>query len=514
MIVAAASATTIQRPPPSLPPMWTGMPTANYTMPGYDGGTLNIEFYSDCSQGAALQRMKTVYPDTYTVITYCDKGWQYLLQPQGIAPPFCEIWPVAADTCELCSCPFCLNQDAEGRWGSQGAGAVTWISGPDAATSPVTGEPVLVWHGTQPNGNSVEHSSSSSSSSSSTSGSSVPVTQYITSPNYLSVGTHFAHFATTFNLSTFDRPALCPPLPSTRPLRSRRGRRRAEGGVESVTGASGGAEGAAGAEESAEEGAEATSDGWPSRRLGRAVRLGWDSREARPGWRSQSPEPWRGHAAPRAAARLDSVGNVGGVVQEVPAPPLPLRLSAVLITNFSQPGYEGGNVNTSFTADCSLGAAKQVISTTYGNFHTVLVNCAEGIVYRYDLAGIECSTAVVGADVDPRICETCALPFGLRDTSGVYRTGRNASQRFEWGCSTVDPNSGDTTYHGLQGGSTSEGARALQLNFTFGSDGVPLTQNSSLPGWQSLIVTFYEYTTEINASLLTPPACFGRTAGA
>ena len=104
-ILAAAAAAAIEGPP-GLPPVWTGVPTANYTMPGYDGGTLNIAFYSDCSRGASLQRMKTVYPDTYTVITYCDRGWSYLLQPQGPGPHTCVVWPVAPGTCEVCACPF------------------------------------------------------------------------------------------------------------------------------------------------------------------------------------------------------------------------------------------------------------------------------------------------------------------------------------------------------------------------------------------------------------------------
>jgi hypothetical protein len=78
------------------------------------------------------------------------------------------------------------------------------------------------------------------------------------------------------------------------------------------------------------------------------------------------------------AGGTGGTGGAGGAgssatsgVQASPAPSLPLRLRATLIANFSQPGYAGGNVNTSFTADCSLGPSKQLISTTYGNFHTV-----------------------------------------------------------------------------------------------------------------------------------------------
>ena len=82
----------------------------------------------------------------------------------------------------------------------------------------------------------------------------------------------------------------------------------------------------------------------------------------------------------------------------------------------------------------------------------------------------------------------------------------NPSQTFAWGGRTVGA-VGESTYHGVQGGQ-------LELNFSFGRDGAPLRQSTRLPGWQSLIVTFHEYSADINASLLAPPACFGRTAGA
>ena len=123
--------------PPDLPLMWAGVPTANYTMPGYDAGILNIKFYSDCSRGPAQQRMKTVYPDNYTVLTYCDLGFQYVLGKNGYEAPLCEIWPIYPGTCDVCSCPFCVRQDPEGTWGSQGPGAVTWTSGGEQETSPV-----------------------------------------------------------------------------------------------------------------------------------------------------------------------------------------------------------------------------------------------------------------------------------------------------------------------------------------------------------------------------------------
>ena len=100
--------------------------------------------------------------------------------------------------------------------------------------------------------------------------------------------------------------------------------------------------------------------------------------------------------------------------------------------------------------------------------------------------------------VDGRICETCAFPFGIRDTAGVYRTGSASPQVFEWGSKTTGPEG--VTYRGLEG--------ALELNFTFTPAGVPLQQRVTQPGWQRLIVQVSEYTTDINASLFTPPPCF------
>lgn len=440
MLMVAAAAV---EGPPNIPPMWTGVPTANYTMPGYDAGTLNIRFYSDCSQGPSLQRMKTVYPDNYTVLTYCDKGYQYTLGKNGFKAPACEVWPVYPGNCDVCSCPYCVRQDADGTWGSQGAGAVTWTSGHEAATSPVTGESVLIWRGTQANGNLVEHSVAINTTGN------YPVTQYITSPDYLSIGTYFKHFADTFDPSVFDEPSICPALPTEH-----------------------------GGRGAAEPEAEALEEVHASRQLGT---------ESHAATLASTPPP---------SARMASANASGD-----PAPALPLRLSAVLISNISQPGYEGGNVKTAFTADCSRGPQQQVISTTYGNFHTVLVNCSAGVVYNYDLAGIDCDTVDIGVGVDRRICETCALPFGVRSTAGIYRTGSAASQVFTWRNKTVRP-SGETTYHGVQGG--------LELNFTFGPDGTPLAQNTTQPGWQSVMIAFSEYTTSIDASLFVPPVCFSK----
>ena len=89
--------------------------------------------------------------------------------------------------------------------------------------------------------------------------------------------------------------------------------------------------------------------------------------------------------------------TLGGGSNSTAAPALPARFSAKLVSNISQPGYEGGNVLTVVRVDCSEGPARQRMHTTFGNFHSVLVDCAAGIVRNWDLAGIGCSTMPIGS---------------------------------------------------------------------------------------------------------------------
>ena len=119
--------------PPNFPPVWSGIPTANYTMVGYDAGTLNVAFSSDCSAGPGSQKISTVYPDRYTVITRCDQGVSYVIDPSSRGGG-CVLWPIMGDTCKYCACPFCVR-DFRGGWGSAGPGEITWSSEGAPSTS-------------------------------------------------------------------------------------------------------------------------------------------------------------------------------------------------------------------------------------------------------------------------------------------------------------------------------------------------------------------------------------------
>ena len=80
----------------------------------------------------------------------------------------------------------------------------------------------------------------------------------------------------------------------------------------------------------------------------------------------------------------------------------------------------------------------------------------------------------------PRVCDECGLPFGFRDTGGVYRTGNGSGQTFAWGAATSDAD-GATTYHARLGGT-------LALAFTFARNGTPTAQRSAQLGWPRLLV--------------------------
>ena len=133
-----------------------------------------------------------------------------------------------------------------------------------------------------------------------------------------------------------------------------------------------------------------------------------------------------------------------------------------------------------------------------GNFHTVLVDCTSRLVYNYDLDGIDCSLQTIGeaGDVDPRVCDACALPFGIRDTDGVYETDQGVG--FEW-AKDDDANA----FTGVQA------SGGLEMRIVFDTDGTtPLYESVNQPGWQRTIVTFSNWTTDVDGASFVPPACF------
>ena len=97
----------------------------------------------------------------------------------------------------------------------------------------------------------------------------------------------------------------------------------------------------------------------------------------------------------------------------------------------------------------------------------MLVDCANAVVYNFDLDGIDCSRArVADDDIAPRVCDACTLPFGIRDTGGVYTTrpGNASAPGFAWVFGGADAATGATTWRGEEDGGGALSSRRAAVN--------------------------------------------------
>ena len=117
----------------------------------------------------------------------------------------------------------------------------------------------------------------------------------------------------------------------------------------------------------------------------------------------------------------------------VPSPPVAAHIpppwgslwKAKVSANLTQVGYDAGLVIVNFSTSCPDDASKQKMRTVYGDFYTVLTRCDLGLEFTIAPAsrGGNCSSRVIGADVDARICDACGCPFCVRDTNGSFAVG-------------------------------------------------------------------------------------------
>ena len=438
------------------------------TTPGFSAGTVETLFYGRCVK-PSTQRMKTVYPDDYSVLTLCDRGVQYIVSPSSRGAG-CEVWSITPEQrsslCDgVCSCPFCVR-DTAGRWTTQAGGGdtpqgdVVWASGNVTGVSKVTGEPVRIWNGTLERGMlRIEYAVTPDGA---------PHTLLLESSLWVTTSTWFNGLNASVPDDAFEIPAICAP--------QRRSKSRAgvDAGVEEEVEAEAAAAAAAAAASAEPHGRTATVD-----------------------VSSTASAGYRGVPAPSGVPAPD-------------APPgLPASFSANLAVNISQPGYDGGNVFLNFTSDCSRGPAVQVSKTTFGNFHTVLLNCAERTIYHYDLAGINCFTRSIPRDVDPRVCRTCALPFGIRDTRGVYTVDGGGDRFvFERAGGTI---LGEALYRGNLStqahNAPHTAALGMEAAFT-ASLSTPMRIAVRQPSWLRTSVRFSRVVRGVRRSQFDPPACF------
>merc|ERR1719272_290858 len=191
--------------PPIFPAAWKATTHGNLTHPGFFAGDVVLDYAVDCTEGPAKQKMMTVYPDRYTVITRCDLGYQYIIGPasRGLS---CDIWELKPITCSQCGCPFCI-QSTGNEWQKD----MQWEGTRQRSTSPITGQTVDVWRGKQVTGAQllpIEFSVSLDSK---------PVSMVLNSSQWISSVTWFENFTEGVGAHDFEPPAsvTCPPPPTT-----------------------------------------------------------------------------------------------------------------------------------------------------------------------------------------------------------------------------------------------------------------------------------------------------------
>jgi len=428
--------------PPGFPATWMASPQTNMTGVGFDAGTVVTDFFGSCVS-PETQRMKTVYPDQYTVLTLCAERLQFIVSPDS-RNGSCAVWGMAneqhAELCTLCSCPFCVR-DTNGFWttkpnGMSSGEGIEWSSN-SSETSPITGEPIQLWKGSQNlDGDTFDVTYAASELTG------LPHTLAVNSPLWISAATYFASLTTTVPTDAFDVPAICP-----------------HASVQS----------------------KASRPKLPP-----------------PPLPSQPPPPPQQQQQQRDEWTPATVPPTFGDA-----------FTSFLIVNISQPGYDGGNVFLNFTADCSGGAFAQKSKVTFGNFHTVLLRCDRQTIYRYDLAGIDCSTSAIPSDISSRVCQACTLPFGIRDTAGVWTTDGELDG-FSFGPAHVDPQ-GELLYSGVEK-APQGAARQLALEAAFAPGGRPRVVSVTQPNWIRTRVNVVEYEPTANESAFEPPPCFHQTA--
>ena len=89
--------------PPPFGSQWRASVSANVTQPGYDAGLVIVNFTQRCGANPKAQQMKTIYGDFYTVLTRCDLGYEFTIQPASRGSG-CTARKIGVDVAErICS---------------------------------------------------------------------------------------------------------------------------------------------------------------------------------------------------------------------------------------------------------------------------------------------------------------------------------------------------------------------------------------------------------------------------
>lgn len=203
--------TPVTDAPPAWGENWTALVSANLTQVGYDAGLVIVNFTGSCSK-PAQQKMITVYGDFDTVLTRCDLGREFIIDPPSRGGG-CKSRIIGKDVdariCEACSCPFCVR-DTEGAFthGEQFPSKTVWQS---KERKLVFGRDVNVWTGVSVSSekNAGHEYALSTSIAYSTDGESTPLFVNVTHPLWVQTEARIDKFSHTIDDRVFDIPEGC-----------------------------------------------------------------------------------------------------------------------------------------------------------------------------------------------------------------------------------------------------------------------------------------------------------------
>ena len=441
--------------PPNFPIAWSAAPQTNMSNVGFDAGTVGINWFGSCSD-PATQRMKTVYPDNYTVLTLCAERLQYVVSPNSRGGT-CAAWPIsneqAADLCTLCGCPFCLR-DTAGMWTSfpKRDAAVQWSSDVERRVSRITGETVQVWSGKQrgSGGSTLEVEFAATLSG-------APHTLLVNSPLWMSTATFFKGFTPSVPKGAFDVPRICVDGARSKP----RGTPRLLGEPGDATAAP----------PNASQSPPAFPATFSAALLVNISQPGYDGGNVFQNFSGDCS------AGPFAQRSKTTFGNFHTVL---------LRCDENRIYRYDLSGI-----------DCSTSEIPSDVSARV---------CAACTV-RASVRTLGCSGCCnrPSFNLDSRCLRSRPqLPFSVRDSGGIYTTDGRLDG-FKW--QRLPAAGSRLRYKGVEMSSTV--AQEVTMEATFDADGTPRLISVAQPGWQRTTLRISNFQTVLKPGTFDLPACFG-----
>jgi NAD(P)H dehydrogenase (quinone) len=221
-------------------------------------------------------------------------------------------------------------------------------------------------------------------------------------------------------------------------------------------------------------------------------------------------------------ARVATIAGLlkGGGPTPTPAPVLGSPPSwgenwtASVSANLTQVGYDAGLVIVNFTGQCGREPSRQKMKTVYGDFYTVLTRCDLGREFTISpqSRGGECTSRLIGRDIDSRICSACGCPFCVRDTNGSFTHGEGYPSMTTWTSKERTQIAGREVmlWQGtaMNAGSVSRGHFSIKTSIAYSAneESIPVFVNVSHPLWMQTSASIEDFRRDIDPQVFDIPS--------